>query len=64
MSEHHDEAMHEDIPVMEDLDSDSNGVLTWRSTALVEELLFYEQRKHVIMRCVLECHLFEPTSEE
>ena len=29
MSEHHDEAMHEDIPVMGDLDSDSNGVLTW-----------------------------------
>ena len=51
MSEHHDEAMHEDIPVMEDLDSDSNGVLTWRST-LVEELLFSEQRRRVIIRCV------------
>ena len=64
MSEHHDKAMHEDIPVMGDLDSDSSGVLTWRSTALVEELLLCEQRKSVIIRCVLEYHLFEPTSEE
>ena len=30
MSEHHDEAMHEDIPVMGYLDLDSNGVLMWK----------------------------------
>ena len=29
MSEHHDEAMHEDGPVMGDLDADANGLLTW-----------------------------------
>ena len=29
MSEHHDEAMHEGIPVMGDLDSDSKGMLMW-----------------------------------
>ena len=27
-------------------------------------IVLYEQRRRVIIRCVLEHHLFEPTSEE